>query len=139
MICHADLHPANLIRDHAGHVFVIDWEDVMLAPKERDFIFVREAQADGSTLQGIPPFFQGYGHTEIDWIALTYYQRVVQDLIECAQNVFFKDDLGEESRVDEAQLFHNILSEGGNIQAAYAAAAHTPLDLMVNDPKCEQF
>src|SRR6266702_4246390 len=40
VICHADLHPANLIRDHAGHVFVIDWDEVMLAPKERDFIFI---------------------------------------------------------------------------------------------------
>jgi spectinomycin phosphotransferase len=36
-----DLHPRNLIRDHAGKVFVIDWDEVMLAPKERDFIFVR--------------------------------------------------------------------------------------------------
>ncbi len=131
VICHADLHPANLIRDHAGHVFVIDWEDVMLAPKERDFIFVKETQADGSALQGAPPFFQGYGDTEIDWIALTYYrwERVVQDLIECAQNVFFKDNLGEESKRDEAQMLHDSLPEGDNIRAAYEAAAHIPLDL----------
>jgi hypothetical protein len=27
-----DLHPRNLIRDHAGKVFVIDWDEVMLAP-----------------------------------------------------------------------------------------------------------
>ena len=37
--------PANLIRDRAGNVFVIDWDEVMLAPKERDFIFIREPQA----------------------------------------------------------------------------------------------
>jgi spectinomycin phosphotransferase len=42
VFCHADLHPANLSRDSKGHVFVIDWDDVMLAPKERDFIFARE-------------------------------------------------------------------------------------------------
>ncbi|HYX48725.1 MAG TPA: aminoglycoside phosphotransferase family protein, partial [Ktedonobacteraceae bacterium] len=90
VICHADLHAANLIRDAAGHVFVIDWDEVMLAPKERDFIFIRQPQAEA--------FFQGYGQREIDWIALTYYlwERVVQDLIECAQNVCFKDDWGEE-------------------------------------------
>src|SRR6266705_6773676 len=46
VICHADLHPANLLRDPAGHVFVLDWDEVMLAPKERDFIFIREPQAD---------------------------------------------------------------------------------------------
>lgn len=92
VICHADLHPGNMLRDQTDHVFVIDWDDVMLAPKERDFLFVREAQVDGSALQDIPPFFQGYGQTEMDWIALTYYrcERVVQDLIECAQQVFFR-------------------------------------------------
>ncbi|GAC1350469.1 MAG: aminoglycoside O-phosphotransferase APH(9)-Ia [Ktedonobacteraceae bacterium] len=130
VICHADLHPANLIRDHAGHVYVIDWDDVMLAPKERDFIFVREPQADA--------FFQGYGQAEIDWMALTYYrwERVVQDLIECAQNVFSRDDLGEESKADVAQMFHEILAEeGSNIAAAYAAAAHLPPDLTVHTRK----
>jgi spectinomycin phosphotransferase len=131
VICHADLHPANLIRDRAGHVFAIDWDDVMLAPKERDFIYVREPQADGSARQDTPPFFQGYGQTEIDWMALTYYrwERVVQDLIECAQNVFFRDDWGEDTKADAAQLFHYILAGGGDIDAAYAAAAHLPSDL----------
>src|SRR5437763_4732350 len=52
VICHADLHARNLIRDRAGHVFVIDWDEVMLAPKERDFIFIRRPHAEA--------FFQGY-------------------------------------------------------------------------------
>ena len=124
VICHADLHPANLIRDHGGHVFVIDWDDVMLAPKERDFIFVREAQADA--------FWEGYRQTEIDWIALTYYrwERVVQDVIECAKDMFFKDDLGEETRADVVQLFHEILvGHTSTINDVYTAAAHLPPDL----------
>ncbi len=127
IICHADLHPANLLRDHVGHVFVIDWDEVMLAPKERDFLFVKEAPADdGSTKLSTPAFFQGYGQTEIDWMALTYYryERVVQDLIACAQQVFFRDDLGEETRADAVQLFHEVLAEGGEIDAAYRAEAH---------------
>lgn len=126
VIAHADLHPANLLRDHAGYVFVIDWDEVMLAPKERDFIFVREPQADA--------FFQGYGQREIDWMALTYYlwERVVQDLIEDARDVCFRDDWGEESRADAAQLFHELLIEGSDIDAAFAAAAHLPSDLTVH-------
>ena len=119
VICHADLHPANLIRDYAGHVYVIDWDEVMLAPKERDFIFIRAPQADA--------FWEGYGQREIDWVALTYYlwERVVQDLIECTQDVCFRDDLGEETRAEIAQLFHKILAEeGGTVDAAYEASAH---------------
>jgi spectinomycin phosphotransferase len=133
VICHADLHPANLLRDHAGHVFVIDWDEVMLAPKERDFLFVKESLADCEALPGTPAFFQGYGQTEIDWIALTYYryERVVQDLIACAQEVFFRDDLGEGTKADSVQLFHAILAEGGEIDAASQASAHLPSDLTI--------
>src|SRR5258708_22643664 len=103
----------------------------MLASKERDFLFVSEAQANGSTPQEPPPFFQGYGQTEIDWIALTYYrfERAVQDLIECAQQVFFRDDLGEETKADAVLLFGDIFAEGGEVDVAKATAAHLQSDL----------
>ena len=137
VICHADLHPANLIRDAAGHVFVIDWDDVMLAPKERDFIYVREHQIEGAAEQGeqgIHPFFSGYGQTEIDWVALTYYrwERVVQDVIECGKDVFLRSDEEEAIRADSARLFDDLLTDGSDIDAAYAAAAHIPADLAFN-------
>ncbi len=118
VICHADLHARNLIRDQAGHVFVIDWNEVMLAPKERDYIFIREPQAGA--------FWEGYGRRDIDWVLLAYYlwERVVQDLIEDTQNVCFKDDLAEETKMDIAQSFHASLVQGGNnIAAAYQASA----------------
>ena len=70
---------------------------------------------------------EGYRQTEIDWVALTYYlwERVVQDVIECTQDVCFRDDLGEEIRADIARLFHKILADDqSTIDAAYAAAAH---------------
>ena len=122
VICHADLHPANLLRDPAGHVFVIDWDEVMLAPKERDFIFVRTPHAEA--------FWAGYGQREVDGMLLAYYlwERVVQDVIYYAHNVCFRDDWAEETRAEVAQVFHASLAEGGhNIAAAYAAAAHLAL------------
>ena len=121
VICHADLHPGNLMRDRAGQVFVIDWEDVMIAPKERDFIFVKELQAQALAPQDQACFFQGYGHAEIDWAALAYYrhERVVQDLIECARNVFFRDDLGEATKSDSARLLNDILTEVERCSVGY--------------------
>ena len=118
VICHADLHARNLIRDRAGHVFVIDWVEVMLAPKERDFIFIREPQADA--------FWEGYEQKEIDWMLLSYYlwERVVQDVIEEAQNVCFWDDLAEETKADIARSFHESLSAPGqNLVAAKQASS----------------
>jgi spectinomycin phosphotransferase len=125
VICHADLHPANLLRDCAGHVFVIDWDEVMQAPKERDFIFIREPQADA--------FWTGYGQRAIDWTALTYFrwERVVQDLIEEAQQVVFRDDVGEETKAMAAQRFAATFAAGNNADAANAASAHLPRDLNV--------
>lgn len=120
VISHADLHPANLLRDRHGHVFVIDWDEVMLAPKERDFIFVRKPHANA--------FFQGYGQREIDWMALTYYlwERIVQDLIEDARDACLREDRDEEIRADAAQLFHDLLTERSDIDAALTAGAHLP-------------
>jgi spectinomycin phosphotransferase len=125
VFCHADLHTRNLIRDAHGHVFVIDWDDVMLAPKERDFIFIRGLQAEA--------FWEGYEHPEIDWVALTYYrwERTVQDVIACAQDIFYNDELGEESKADIADLFHEIMvGDTSTVHDVYAAEAHLPPGLM---------
>ena len=123
MICHADLHAANLLRDAAGGVHVIDWDEVMLAPRERDFIFVRESRPDA--------FWDGYGERTVDWVALTYfqYERVLQDVIEDARQVCARDDLGEAVKIDLVKAFEQSFAAGGNLDAAYAAAAHLPPEL----------
>jgi spectinomycin phosphotransferase len=123
VICHADLHPGNILRTPSNEVFVIDWDDVMLAPKERDFLFVNETS---STDQTPSPFFQGYGASEIDWAALTYYrgERVITDLIACAQDVLFRDDLEEATKAEAVELFRAIFSENGEVNLAFATAAH---------------
>ncbi|MBA2679443.1 MAG: aminoglycoside phosphotransferase family protein [Ktedonobacteraceae bacterium] len=133
VVCHADLHPANLLRDQAGRVFVIDWDEVMLASKERDFLFINEIPANNDALPGTPAFFQGYGQVDIDWTALTYYryERVIQDLIACTQEVFCRDDLGEETKADSVQLFQAILTKGGEIDAATQALTHLAPDLAI--------
>jgi len=129
VFCHADLHARNLIRDRSGRVFVIDWDEVMLAPKERDFIFLREPYAAA--------FFQGYTDTEVDWSLFTYYlwERVVQDVIYDVHNICFRDDWMEETRAQVTQMFHESLGpNGGNLRAAseasaYVASLSTPFPL----------
>ncbi|MBA3823078.1 MAG: aminoglycoside phosphotransferase family protein [Ktedonobacterales bacterium] len=121
VICHADLHPGNIIRGSADSMHVIDWDDVMLAPQERDFLFTGEPAAD-------TPFMQGYGTVAVDWAALTYYrwERVLQDLIECAQCVFVRADVTMGVKAEQAQLFSDILMGGGEVASAQQAAAHIP-------------
>lgn len=129
VICHADLHPSNIIRDPLGGVHVIDWDDVILAPKERDFLFTGDpASEDDVGPAEASPFFQGYGPVAIDWTALAYYryERVVQDVIVCAQEVFFRDDLSEETKAEQAELFELIFASDEMIAGAQRAAAHLP-------------
>jgi spectinomycin phosphotransferase len=130
VICHADLHPSNMIRSQGNQVFVIDWDDVMLAPKERDFIFIGDARANPSTELDTAPFFQGYEQTEIDWIALTYYlwERVIQDVIAYAEEVVLREDLGEATKLESLRGFRINLSKGGKVDEALAVA-HLPSDL----------
>jgi len=125
VICHADLHPSNLIRDRVGRVFLIDWDDVMLAPKERDFLFVGDPLTNGFTRAGGSPFFEGYGPAEIDWVAITYYrcERIVQDVIECAQEVYFRDDLGEDVKANAVELFAGLFAPGAVMLDAVCRAA----------------
>lgn len=133
VICHADLHPSNIIRDPAGGVHIIDWDDVMLAPKERDLLFMdRGMPGDVLGQYATMPFFLGYGPMEMDWLALTYFrwERAVQDMIELAQQVFLRDDLGEETKADAARLFGVLFAPGNNVDAARRAASHLPPDQM---------
>jgi spectinomycin phosphotransferase len=115
-VCHADLHAANLLRDRPEHAYVIDWDDVMLAPKERDLIFVRDQDdPEGS------PFFDGYGQADVDWGALAYYryERVITDLIAYAQEAMLPD-LSAETKAESVRRFVVNL-EGPMIRAARSA------------------
>jgi spectinomycin phosphotransferase len=108
VICHADLHPANILRDHPDHSYIIDWDDVMLAARERDFIFVRdEDDPEGS------PFFEGYGPYEVDWQALAYYryERVVTDAIAWIEEAVVLDVSDAERQLSIDRFAHNLDSD----------------------------
>jgi spectinomycin phosphotransferase len=133
VICHADLHPANVLRESTGNVFIVDWDEVMMAPKERDFIFLNEESFYGLSGDSITPFIQGYGTTEIDWNVLTYYkfERAIQDLIAYTEEALFKDDsAGEKTKANALQAFNELLEDGGEISAAYSAAKHLQPDFI---------
>lgn len=124
VICHGDLHPGNLLRAPDGQVYVIDWDDVILAPRERDLIFVGEP-AVAAANNDASPYFAEYGLFEVDWEALTYYryERVVQDLIEDAEQVLFNDSLPANVKAEAVRMFAQCFT-GRNLTAAHTAAAH---------------
>ena len=73
VICHADLHPGNVLVGRDGSLAIVDWDAPLLAPKARDLMGI----GGGLGLRGEIPatealFYQGYGAATVDRTALAY-------------------------------------------------------------------
>ncbi|MFO7546456.1 MAG: phosphotransferase [Trueperaceae bacterium] len=75
VLCHADFHTWNVVVDDEAGMWIVDWDEVVLAPKERDLMFVVGGIGRGLVQPDeTASFMEGYGETEIDPEALTYYR-----------------------------------------------------------------
>ncbi|TVR57787.1 MAG: aminoglycoside phosphotransferase family protein [Spirochaetaceae bacterium] len=66
VVCHADIHTANVLVPAAGPIRVVDWDGLLYAPPERDLMFVPDEHA--------APFFRGYGPFDPDAQTIAYYR-----------------------------------------------------------------
>lgn len=82
VLCHSDLHGHNVLVGAHDELAVVDWDEPILAPKERDLMFIG-AGVGGlwNQVQEAAWFYEGYGASAIDPIALAYYryERIVED------------------------------------------------------------
>jgi spectinomycin phosphotransferase len=106
---HSDIHAGNVLIGTNGSFYIVDWDDPILAPKERDLMFIGGGigsvwnKAREETL-----FYEGYGRTEIDPIALAYYrhERIVEDIAIFCRQIFLTNDDGR----DREQAFEYLKS-----------------------------
>jgi spectinomycin phosphotransferase len=124
VLCHADIHTANVLLDAAGQLWIVDWDEAMLAPKERDLMFV----VGGIGSEWVNPrqtawFFRGYGRAAVDPLALAYYRYdwAVQDIAEFAARVLLRPELGAESKRSALGWFMKQFDPGGMIDLAEAS------------------
>jgi spectinomycin phosphotransferase len=90
VLCHSDLHAGNVLLSADDKLAIVDWDNPILAPKERDLMFI------GGGTGGIwnDPcekewFYAGYGPTEIDLVAISYYryERIVADFAAYGEHI----------------------------------------------------
>lgn len=92
VVCHSDIHAGNLIiTDHS--VNIVDWDEPLMAPKERDLMFIGGGVGNVWNNQYEEElFYQGYGETIINKEILAYYrhERIIQDIVEYIQSLILE-------------------------------------------------
>lgn len=124
VLCHGDLHTWNLLVEAVGWLWVADWDEAVLAPKERDLMFVVVGIRRGLvTPRETGCFFQGYGEATVDQRLLAYYRCAwaVQDIAAYAEQVLLSPALGEESRRAALDGFKELFEPGYIVELATAA------------------
>ena len=120
VLCHTDVHGANLLITGDNQFYIVDWDAPLLAPKERDLMFVGggidtlwASERDKSL------FYEGYGNVRIDLPVMAYYryERVIEDLVAYGEQLLLTDEGG----ADRDQAYRRFISNfepGSTIEIA---------------------
>lgn len=83
VLCHSDIHGGNVLIDRNNSIYIVDWDEPIMAPKERDLMFIGGGVANVWNKPYEEEFFyKGYGLTKVNKAILVYYrhERIVEDL-----------------------------------------------------------
>lgn len=123
VLCHADIHGWNLIVDQEGALYIVDWDTLIFAPKERDLMFIGAGIWDSSLTSAEEEslFYRGYGQTEINPDAIAYYrfERIIQDIGEYCEHIFLSDEDDADDRMQSFEYLCSNFYTHGTIERAY--------------------
>lgn len=124
ILCHADIHGWNLLIDIHGALYMVDWDTLIFAPKERDLMFIGAGLGDsrGTPHEEETLFYQGYGQTNINPVAIAYYryERIIEDIAVYCEQIFLSDEGGED-RKQALEYLKSNFRPNGTIERAYQA------------------
>lgn len=120
VLCHADLHGGNVLIPNNTTLYIIDWDQPILAPKERDLMFIGGGvgnvwnKPDEEKL-----FYCGYGHTTINYNILTYYrcERIIEDIAIYSNELLF-NSTDTNDKTEMLHHFMNLFTPNGVIEIA---------------------
>ncbi|GCE31317.1 hypothetical protein KDA_68010 [Dictyobacter alpinus] len=123
VVCHADIHPFNILQT-ATNLVMIDWDGIMLAPRERDLMFYRqEINAANSDFQ------RAYGlDYQVDPYLMSYYnyEWVLQEYTDYIERQFDVQS-GEEARAHALNEFHALFGSQEELDGVVKEALCSPL------------
>lgn len=121
MLCHSDIHGGNVLIDGKGAIYIVDWDEPIMAPKERDLMFIGGGVANTwNNPCEVEFFYKGYGKTKIDKTILAYYrhERIVVDIVEYAQALLLTT-AGGEDRLEMYKQFLGMFETNGVVDIAF--------------------
>lgn len=125
VLCHSDLHGGNVLIHGAHSIYIVDWDEPIMAPKERDLMFIGGGVGNiWNKPREAALFYQGYGKTEINRKILAYYrhERIVEDIAIYAEQLLLTSAGG----TDRAEIYKHFISmfePNGVIDIAFATDA----------------
>ncbi len=121
-LCHSDVHAGNLLIADDGALYIVDWDEPILAPRERDLMYIGGALlASGLTPEEEETlFYDAYGPVEIHPVALAYYryERIVQDIAAFCEQLLLTD-AGGKDRAQSLQYLTSNFLPGSTMDMAY--------------------
>jgi spectinomycin phosphotransferase len=130
VLCHTDIHGGNIFlcadgqpAKHPGGapiLYIVDWDNPILAPKERDLMFIGGGIDNIWKTEGEEAnFYEGYGKAELNLSALAYYryQRIIEDLAVIAEQLLLTDEGGAD-RERSYEWFTSNFEPGNTIEIA---------------------
>jgi len=121
VLCHGDLHAWNVLVDSDNHLWIVDWDEAVLAPRERDLMFVVGGIGHGLVRpHDTERFLQGYGETGIDPRLLAYYRTAwaVQDIAAYGEEVLLTPALGQGTRRAALEGLMDLFEPGNIVDLA---------------------
>ena len=120
VLCHTDIHGANILITENNDLYIVDWDAPILAPKERDLMFIGGGIDEiWKSQREEAMFYQGYGTTKIDLTALAYYryERIIEDLVAYGEQLLLTDEGGAD-RESAYRRFTGNFEPGQTIEIA---------------------
>lgn len=121
VLCHSDVHGGNVLLDGDNAIYIVDWDDPVMAPKERDLMFIGGGVANvWNKSHEEALFYKGYGKTEVNKAILAYYrhERIVEDIAIYGQDLLLTA-AGGEDRSEMYKHFVAMFETNGVVDIAF--------------------
>ena len=105
----------------SGTIYIVDWDEPIMAPKERDLMFIGGGVANvWNNPREEEFFYKGYGKININMAILAYYrhERIVEDIALYGQALLLTTAGGEE-RLEMYKQFMSMFEPNGVVDIAF--------------------